>query len=46
MNFAHFRNHLARFATALTAQDKNKFTENKTNTGRCATQSSEKGVNG
>ena len=46
INFALFRKHLACFATSLTAQDKNKLTENERNTDRCTTQSSGKGVNG
>ena len=46
INFALFREHLARFATTLTGQDTNKFTENERNTGRCTAQSSRKVVNG
>ena len=45
INFALFRKHLTRFTTPLTAQDASKLTENERNAGRCATKSSEKGVN-
>ena len=45
INFALFRKHLARFPTPITAQETNKLTENKRNTGICTTQSSERGVN-
>ena len=46
INFTLFRNHLARFATPLTAQDTSKLTENETNTGRCTTLNNGKGVYG
>ena len=45
IDFALFRQELARFVTPLTAHDTSKLTENQEDTGRCTTQSSGKGVN-